>query len=599
MAFQAPRTSADSVFLHESRDAQAFGSVRSVRPMSRTPLLGALVGVALVAACSGGDGGGGEPGQMVPPPVEAGGPDAPVVGPDGSSDAGRDAPDAADPCASPSAVGADCADTWEKRAVARFDAAMKVPADRTAFLVAMPKGGDLHNHLTGAVYAETYLAWSAFENGCINTSTYTAVFASQCSASTAPTPLPGTLFFDETVRAWSMKDFVAGAETGRAHFFATFSKYGAIAGTHRDDDIADVLKRAASENQLYVETMFNLGKNIADLAAPLFSGTMTPADLPAFYDAIVGDPNFATALAKDVAVVDSAAQGYKTKLGCGAAGAPKACDVGVRFVAQVARTGNNDEIFGQLVSAFEMASKTPHIVAANLSSPEDDTRSLNNYALQMAMLDFLHDKYAGTSPLHVTLHAGELVPKYLPAGHETDNTFHIRQAVETGHAERIGHGVDILSETDAALLMDEMKAKNVLVEICLASNDQILEVNGASHPLAEYLKKGVPVALATDDQGVSRSSMAGEYARAAIDQKLGYRQLKAMARNSLEHAFLPGASLWTSAADATPVAACAHTATMGLGDPPNATCKALLDASQRAAMQWELEKRFLAFERAQ
>ena len=188
------------------------------------------------------------------------------------------------------------------------------------------------------------------------------------------------------------------------------------------------------------------------------------------------------------------------------------------------------QIFGQLVSAFEMASRTPQIVGANLSSPEDDTTSLNNYDLHMAMLDFLHTKYATTSPLHVTLHAGEVVPQYLPPG-STANTFHIRHAVEIGHAERIGHGVDIMTETDPDGLMVEMHDRNVLVEVCLSSNDQILEVSGTAHPLAAYLAHGVPVALATDDQGVSRSSMAGEYVRAALDQHLDYRQLKTISRD--------------------------------------------------------------------
>ncbi len=204
-----------------------------------------------------------------------------------------------------------------------------------------------------------------------------------------------------------------------------------------------------------------------------------------------------------------------------------------------------------------------------------------------------------TSPLHISLHAGELAPKFLPAGHEADNTFHIRRAVEIGHAERIGHGLDILTESDPMGLLDAMHTKNILLEVCLSSNDQILEVSGTNHPLSEYLKKGVPVALATDDQGVSRSSMAGEYVRAALDQKLACRQLKTMARDSLEHAFLPGASLWTSVSDAKAIAACARTATMGLGDKPNATCKPFLDASERGAMQWELERRFLAFESKQ
>src|SRR6185369_1566948 len=111
--------------------------------------------------------------------------------------------------------------------------------------------------------------------------------------------------------------------------------------------------------------------------------------------------------------------------------------------------------------------------------------ALSNYDLHMAMLDFLHTQYtaSGTSPLHVTLHAGELTPAFLPAG-STDNTFHIRHAVETGHAERIGHGLDVLSETNSAGLLTEMHDQNVLVEVCLSSNDQILQVSGAAHPLA-------------------------------------------------------------------------------------------------------------------
>jgi adenosine deaminase len=133
--------------------------------------------------------------------------------------------------------------------------------------------------------------------------------------------------------------------------------------------------------------------------------------------------------------------------------------------------------------------------------------------------------------------------------------------------------------------------------VCLSSNAQILEVSGAAHPLAQYLAAGVPVALATDDQGVSRSSMAGEYMRAALDQHLTYRQLKTLARNSLEHAFLPGASLWTTVG--VPVEACAATSTMGIGDVPNADCAAYLATSERAAMQWKLEGRFLAFESKQ
>ena len=75
-------------------------------------------------------------------------------------------------------------------------------------------------------------------------------------------------------------------------------------------------------------------------------------------------------------------------------------------------------------------------------------------------------------------------------------------------------------------LLREMARRNVMVEICLSSNDSILGVSGAQHPLATYLKYGVPVALATDDEGVSRSEISREYLRAAQDQGLGYLHIE-------------------------------------------------------------------------
>jgi adenosine deaminase len=103
------------------------------------------------------------------------------------------------------------------------------------------------------------------------------------------------------------------------------------------------------------------------------------------------------------------------------------------------------------------------------------------------------------------------------------------------------------------------------------------------------------VALSTDDEGVSRIDITGEYVRAAADYHLTYQDLKQLARTGMEHSFLPGASLWASPdAFATPVAACKGP---GLGnEKPAAGCKAFLDGSEIAAAQWELERRFREFE---
>jgi hypothetical protein len=40
-----------------------------------------------------------------------------------------------------------------------------------AFLLKMPKGADLHNHLSGGIYAERYVQWAADKGLCVNNTT--------------------------------------------------------------------------------------------------------------------------------------------------------------------------------------------------------------------------------------------------------------------------------------------------------------------------------------------------------------------------------------------------------------------------------------------
>ena len=149
-------------------------------------------------------------------------------------------------------------------------------------------------------------------------------------------------------------------------------------------------------------------------------------------------------------------------------------------------------------------------------------------------------------------------------------------------------------EKDPIGLMKEMAARNVLVEINLTSNDEILDVSGDDHPLHAYMKYGVPVAISTDDEGVARSDMTHEYLRAVLDQHLSYVELKQMARQSLEHSFLPGESLWTSTkGDFRPVAVCSG----DLAGRPSHACSGFLGGSERAREQWKLEQQFARFEK--
>ena len=207
----------------------------------------------------------------------------------------------------------------------------------------------------------------------------------------------------------------------------------------------------------------------------------------------------------------------------------------------------------------------------------------------MQMLQFLRPLYPRA---RVTLHAGELAPGLVtPEG----LLFHIRESVTVAGAERIGHGVDIMHETDPFELLKEMARRNVMVEICLSSNDLILGISGARHPLATYIEYGVPVALATDDEGVARSEISREFLKAAEDQGLGYLQLKTMARNSLQYAFIAGKSLWSDGRRFVPVAQCAR----DVDDVKVASnsCREFLADNEKAKLQWQLEQDFHAFER--
>jgi len=214
---------------------------------------------------------------------------------------------------------------------------------------------------------------------------------------------------------------------------------------------------------------------------------------------------------------------------------------------------------------------------------------MRDYTLQMKMLDYLHSVYPR---VHISLHAGELAPGLVPP---EGLRFHIRQAVELGHAERIGHGVDVMYEDDADGLLKEMARKHVMVEINLSSNEGILGIKGAEHPFPIYRAAHVPVALSTDDEGVSRIDLTHEYVRAVLDYHLSYLDLKQMARTGMEHNFLPGESLWAAEDVFTAPATACRGLVLG-SDKPSASCKALLDSSQKAAAQWELERRFRGFE---
>jgi adenosine deaminase len=481
------------------------------------------------------------------------------------------------------------AQTPEEKTSRHLDAIRDQPSLLLAFLRDLPKGGDLHNHLAGAIYAENWIDFSANANLCVDRSTST-LLAPPCDktcSSFANKPAVRCAYDDhilygQLVDAWSMRNWSRADESGHDHFFASFDKFRMAELTSAGDQLAEVSARAAADKLQYLELMHTADDmRSAELGAKLGwnedFGKMRQALLAGGLREIASETR--TQLDRDEAK-------RSQLLRCGTAQAAPGCAVTVHYLYQVLRGLPKEMVFAQMVLGFELAQSDPRFVGLNLVMPEDWYIPRHDFDLHMREIDFLHALYP---EVRITLHAGELAFGLVPP---EDLRFHIRESIEKGHAERIGHGTSVMQEHDAIGLLEEMAQRNILVEICLTSNDTILGVSGQNHPFPIYRKFGVPVAFSTDDEGVSRSDMTQEYLRGTQTYGLTYADLKGMARQSLEHSFLPGDSLWFDAKLFKLVAACADAQPGTL----SSSCQSFLNASEKARTQWKLEEEFVKFE---
>jgi adenosine deaminase len=420
------------------------------------------------------------------------------------------------------------ADSAEATTAKYFASIRDQPSLLLAFLSEMPKGGDLHNHLTGAIYAESYLRWAADDNLCLATATMTIV-AATCNTAAGQPPVSDVLgnaaLFSQAIDAMSMRHWNR-ALNGHDHFFAAFEKFGPPSDK-TGDMLAEVAARASAERVSYLELMLTPNGAAARLRG---RAAGWDPDFGRLRDRLLAD-GFHDIVAEARRRMDVAEARQRNLLRCGASEADAGCRVTIRYISQAGRARVPEQVFAELLAGFEIAIEDARFVGINLVQPEDDPTAVRDFSLQMKMIDFLHGKYPG---VRIALHAGELVEGLVPP---ESLRFHIRESVRTGHARRIGHGGGVMYEDDPLELLREMASKRVLVEIALSSNDLILGIRGKRHPLAMYLKYGVPVALVTDDAAVARSSLTLEFRKAVEEQAVDYRTLKRMVNNSLEFAF--------------------------------------------------------------
>jgi adenosine deaminase len=486
----------------------------------------------------------------------------------------------------------------ERRGTLNLEAARANPLQLRNFLKKMPKGADLHNHLSGAVYAESWIRAAAEDHLCVNLTSL--AFAKPQGSSekdsreancesgkvAAADAYKDQHLFDALIDAFSMRGFVPSTGvTGHDHFFDAFAKFGGTDHRHLGEWLDEVATRADAQNEQYLELMHT----------PEFGHTAAIASQIAWQEdfAQLRDALLARGLRDDVAPATNAmnvAEALRQKREhCGQPDAASACRVQMRYLCQVLRGLPRQQVFAQTLLCFETATSDPRFVGINFVMPEDGYISMSDYALHMRMIAFLHQFYP---KVHLTLHAGELAPGLVPY---EGLCCHIRLAVEEAKAERIGHGVDVMYEDHPHELLKDMARKHIMVEICLTSNDLILGISGKDHPFPLYRQFGVPTALATDDEGVSRIDLTHEYVRAVQTYGLNYRDLKQIVRTSLEHSLLPSESLWRAPDNFTVAASACARDSLG-SDKPSSPCAAFLKSSEKAAQQWELERRFHKFE---
>ena len=320
----------------------------------------------------------------------------------------------------------------------RLEAIRDQPPALRAFLLRMPKGGDLHMHLSGAVYAETFIANAAQDGLCVDPVKLVLLpnrgikdGKPACVESTVPAAeaLTNQKLYDALIDSWSMRSFQPTPGTsGHDQFFATFARVNGISKTHLGEWINEVATRAAQQNEQYLEIMNTPSFDIAARAAKDLPPITANSNFKALRDQLLAN-GLRDNIAKDRAELDAIDARRNVLEHCNTAQATPACQVEVRYLFQVLRAFPPATVFAQTVLAFELASVDPRVVGLNYVQPEDSLASMSQYTEEMRSLQALRPLYPN---VHLSLHAGELAPGLVPP---EGLRSHIREAVLTAGAD--------------------------------------------------------------------------------------------------------------------------------------------------------------------
>lgn len=413
-------------------------------------------------------------------------------------------------------------------------------AELIAFFSQMPKGGDLHHHFTGSVYAETYIDYVVSNDYYINTTSLEVSPTTKAVGEWhkfSELKLLGTLadYKQKLIEKWSVKDYNDISKPSDLQFFETFGAFSVASSQCTEVGLLELKKRAKLENLSYIETMFKTIPCYVDLSdvkpyndslitAQKTKNGLQTVELFKRLDAIITAKNTAACIDRfnreDITATHKRLQMDDD-------------DITFRYQNYVVRVVDPVTIFKDLLVAFESADKSPLIVGVNIVAPENNETSMRDYWLHMMMFRYCHEKFPNVK---YAMHAGELT---LGLVKPEELTWHITDAVQLAGARRIGHGVDIAYEQNAYDLLAEMNRRDVAIEINLYSNEFILKVKDTEHPINLYRDYKVPIVICTDDAGVLRSNLTHQYVLLTKRYKsITYAEMKQYVYNSIEYSFI-------------------------------------------------------------
>jgi adenosine deaminase len=418
----------------------------------------------------------------------------------------------------------------EAGAAKYFHSIRNSPVELTAFLRAMPKGADLHNHLGGAIYGEHWLDAAEKAGAFYDPATNELTMKKGEKTVTIAEMKRNSAYYHAWLDRVSMRAWFEHPEHGHDHFFDTFSYYAANGEEVSDAQLlAQGVRRAEMQNIRYLELM-TLPVN--DAWSILFEGLPQGDDFDTLLKHVRSKAAAFTAKAKQE--IDKASAEAEKLLGYKYPVGDRRNPVYVRYIGAVNRNGSVRGMTTLLAAYCELMKADKRVVGLQILAPEDDATARRDFRKHMVVFDKVYRAY---NKPNIALHCGELTPVISPL---EDMTFHIRESIVTGHALRVGHAVSLAWEDDMLGLLKMMRRRGICVETCPTSEWVICGLKGADHPFGTYMKYGVPVSINTDDEGVLRSNLTLEFVRAVQWWKLDYRTLKTLVQNSLRYSFSEG-----------------------------------------------------------